>query len=242
VAAVYVAFCATNDTPTVFNTVPFAVLLRRFEHYQPFQSHHPARAQPDQRLQLPGCTLTHEQSSDFGASWQPRQGVGPIQVQLIHTADLGATRLFDLECSNWILSGGAALWVVPHSGKTLRAILGQLVITTTNGGYLISGYINVWFDLNVGSSFVPANSSAYLELGGHRARGGADGDGPRCGQCPSLLDHPDQCAIPVAEERCCSAHQLDDLGAALSGTTTNLCVTDAVIGQTNRYYRVRLSP
>ena len=94
-----------------------------------------------------------------------------------------------------------------------------------------------------GQSWLPANSSTYLEQSGPAG-------------VPALLSVTNlnngnikvfwttQASVnyQLQTNLSLATNTWGNFGGALAGTVTNLSVTDSIIGQTNRFYRVSLAP
>ena len=123
---------------------------------------------------------------------------------------------------------------------------GETLLVPTNGGYLISGFLNVrWMlSFNGGISYRPANASAYLEL-----------SGPPGQTAPSLrITSPEAGSIQVCwPTQINRQYQLQsinalgptnwtNLGAPVPGSGTNVCASDSIPAGVSRFYRVVIRP
>jgi hypothetical protein len=141
--------------------------------------------------------------------------------------------------------GGGPPRIVMFRESALQASLGQLVVTATNGGYFFSSVVDVSLEMgqNFGAFWSPGSNPAHLELSGPAG-------------VPAVLSVS---RTSASEAMICWSTQTNgqyqlqrkgsvtggtwtSVGALLPGTSSNLCVIEAIAPGINQFYRVQLSP
>jgi hypothetical protein len=193
------------------------------------------------------CEISH----DFGMSWQPYSGEGDMSLVLSHTNDSTGVRMFGTEIYGLHIvlggppgpGGGPNLVIIQES--LFEGSLGQLVVTPTNGGYFLSSFVDLRLErgLSFGGPWFPGMPPAHVELSGPAG-------------VPAVLSVS---RVNATDAKICWSTQTDgqyqlqrknsiaggtwtDVGAALAGTSSNVCVVEAIDPGTNQFYRVQLSP
>jgi hypothetical protein len=192
-----------------------------------------------------------ELSQDFGMSWQPYSGNGDMSLVLSHTNDGSGVRMFGMEISglNIVLGGppgpGGGPNLVRMRESPFQASLGQLIVSATNGGFFLSSFADLLLEREgpFFGQWTPGNLPAHVELSGPPG-------------VPAVLSVS---RLNATDAKICWSTQTDgqyqlqrknsvaggtwtDVGAALAGTSSNVCVIEAIDPGTNQFYRVQLSP
>ena len=141
-------------------------------------------------------------------------------------------------------SGGGSPRLVRMRESPFQASLGQLVVTSTNNGFFVNSFVDLSLKRE-GPNFgqwTPAMSLAHVELSGP----------PGVPAVLSVSQLNATTAMICWSTQTNGQYQLQrngsveggtwtDVGAALAGTSSNVCVIEA-ISAAKRFYRVRLSP
>jgi hypothetical protein len=160
------------------------------------------------------------------------------------TNSSGDTRQFALEivALNMTVNGAYGPAFVRESPTVASA--GQLTATQTNGGYLISGFLNLNLEVSVdgGGTWYLSSPPVYLELSGPPGTP-AILSVARANETNVMICWSTQAGGNYQLQRKESVSQTNwtNVGTAQAGGST-LCVNDTLSAASNGFYRVQLSP
>jgi hypothetical protein len=235
----------TDDNPVVFGVPSVGLIFLR--HTQVANLLNPTTPPPLNSAAAYAwdhAECTYELSLD-GSTWFPVQGSGPIVVNIDHTSDSAGGRVFSTELLQLSITSFSPLGPVFIRESPTRPSLGQAIITSTNGGFLIGSFFDVFLEMSLdgGNTWAPTIATTHLELAGLP---GVPAD--------LSIAPQDAGSVRVSWTTQTNVHyQLQwtaflegggwsNLGATLAGTVSNLCVTDAVPADVGKFFRVGLSP
>jgi len=237
-------FASTNDAATAFNLPGQPpVLLRRFSLTNLVPSIMPPLLGSNAVASIPNPLSQYEASYDVGANWTNvfAPGFG-MTLQLSHTNDSGASRIFDLELT------ALNIPLVPFVAAPLRQSQfqrspGQMTITTTNGGFLISGFIQVSLEIGYGAGWFPASTPTYLELSGPPGIPALMSIAPPVsGNIQLCWTTQNNAHYQVQQNSTLGSLNWTNIGVPVPGNGSNVCASVPFTGVTNQFYRVQLSP
>jgi hypothetical protein len=239
-------FASTNDTPMVISVPGLGTIYaRRFQLTNLFNPITPPALGSTTSYSYGNSLLNFELSLD-NAAWVPGQASGPVTMSLQHTNDAGASRLFETRLLQMDMPGTTPFGTFLIRQSPTVASIGQTIITTTNGGYLISSFINAQWDMSIdgGNTWIPTVSVVYLELGG------PPGDMPPT----ALISHLGTNTVQI----CWATHtnkqyqvqwlgtvdatHWTNLGSLVPGTGSNVCVSDSIAGWVQKFYKIQVLP
>jgi hypothetical protein len=118
-------------------------------------------------------------------------------------------------------------------------------VTATNGGYFLSSFADLSLEgsQGFGGPWFPANSPVHVELSGPpgvpAVLSVSQLNGANAMICWSTQTNGQ---YQLQRKNSVDGANWTSVGAALTGTVSNLCVIEAIAPKTNQFYRVRLSP
>jgi hypothetical protein len=231
------SFASTDAVPIIFVNGAANLYTRRFNLGHLTNPITPPAPNSSAVYSSTNSILSFEWSGDR-TTWYPAQTPpnGTVRIQLSNTnADYISVELLGFSGTATSMFGA-----FPIRENPTKASSGQTVLIPTNGGYLISGFIDArWLlSFNGGTSYKSANFPAHLELTGPSGQIGP--------LLASLREDTFQICWPTQIDR---QYQLQwagrlgatnwtNLGPPAQGTGSNMCASDSVSGQTSRFYRV----
>jgi len=190
--------------------------------------------------------LSFEWSLDR-TTWYPAQTPPNAVVRiLLSNTNLSAAGHISIELVGFSGTATSVFGAFPIRENPSKVSSGETVLTPTNGGYLISGFLNAWWLLsfNGGISYKSANFAAYLEL-----------RNPTGQTAPSLRatlreEGTLQICWPTQVNQqyqlqwvgTLGATNWTDLGPRTQGSGSNACASDSILEHTSRFYRVMVPP
>lgn len=235
-------FASPDDTAVPFTVPGCCTLYVRRLQLTSFGQHNPPPPIGGTTLaNYFNCLLMMDLSTD-GVNWFPSQGNGPTATLLDHTNDSGNSRLFSLELLQMSISADTVFGTVMIRESPTLQSLGQTIITTTNGGYLSSSSVTTWLEASMdgGATWLagslPADLDLFRPLPVLSISNLDSGSVQICWTTQPYVQYQLQRADYVDSTNWIS------IGPLLTGTVSNVCAPDSILGQTQRFYRVQLSP
>jgi hypothetical protein len=185
-----------------------------------------------------------ESSLDGGVNWAPYEGIGSTSLTLRQTNDTAGIRRFEMELSSQAIPVNGAYGAATVRESPALASLGELVVTTTNGGFFYRGFANLFLEVSVdnGANWAALSPAAYVELAGS------------AGAPTSLsISNANNTVMICWRTEAAGQYQLQkistvggtnwtNVGSPQAGNGAEVCVSEAFNTATNQFYRVQLSP
>jgi hypothetical protein len=185
-----------------------------------------------------------ESSLDGGASWAAYLGFGATSLTLRQTNDTAGVRRFEMELSSQSIPVNGAFGAATVRENATLASLGELVVTTTNGGFFYRGFVNFHLEVSVdnGASWYAFSPPVYVELSG------------AAGVLAAMSIAKSSTTATICwRTEAIGQYQLQrtgalggtnwtNVGSAQAGNGSDVCVVEALSTATNQFYRVQLSP
>jgi hypothetical protein len=239
-------FAPTNDSPVVFNSGNW--YIKDLQLFNFSNSIAPPALGASMTVTNSSAQFQCSFSSD-GIVYFPAAGVvnpssKPFILQIVHTNNIGAISVFSNSVVQLNMRGTWAGGTLFIRKSVSSPTTGQTIYTTTSGGFMISSFIDLQLQISSdGINFFSGNAPTHLELSGT----------PGVPATLSISNAPVGNVVVSWTTQTNAHYQLlwnnslatanwNTLGSVMQGTVSNLSASDSTLGQTQRFYKVQLSP